>query len=202
LGYIFYFFWFSVRDPERPKVDARDQVFARSDRTPSGGGIIILHGVLIIVHVSNARNGFRIQITGIKLSARAAQMLFCDSIPCRGTISPYCCPRETGVSFIPSPVFFFSFFFPGRFKRARQVAFLILCKTQKHSKGFSRYIERWAAKQIKTSIIFFYLLQNASIYNFDIHIILKYTISHYVTHVFLPLKSKIVHQKWSLLVLQ
>lgn len=52
---IYFFFLFSARDPARPKVDARDQVFARSDRTPGGGGIIILHGVLIIVHVSNAR---------------------------------------------------------------------------------------------------------------------------------------------------
>jgi len=34
LGWNIYFFLFSARDPTHPKVDARDQVFARSDRTP------------------------------------------------------------------------------------------------------------------------------------------------------------------------
>lgn len=47
-----------------------------------------------------ARNGFRIQMTGIKLSARARRCCFAI-LSLAGTINPYCCPRETGVPSTP-----------------------------------------------------------------------------------------------------
>jgi len=62
--------------------------------------------------------------------------------------------REKPVSPL-SPQCFSLHFFPGRFKRAKKVARLILCKTQKYTKILGG---EWQEKKIKVFIIFFFYL--------------------------------------------